>query len=102
MHELHCLQVLLLWTEITLPFFGLILPTGKTTMVKKLTNKLNGQKMSTPPPCLQPLRSHFDDQPIVLRRAYYGLGNYIAAREVERQIQFCPIIMDRLVPAAYL
>jgi UMP-CMP kinase 2 len=66
-------------------------------MVKKLTQKLNGQKMSTPPPCLHSFRDQFDDQPTVLRRAYYSLGNYIAACEVERLVQSCPVIMDRLV-----
>lgn len=69
--------------------------SGKTTMVKKLTQKLNGQKMSTPPPCLHSFRDQFDDQPTVLRRAYYSLGNYIAACEVERLVQSCPVIMDR-------
>jgi UMP-CMP kinase 2 len=66
-------------------------------MVKKLTQKLNGQTMSTPPPCLHSLRDQFDGQPTVLRRAYYSLGNYIAAYEVEKLVQSCPVIMDRLV-----
>lgn len=75
-------------------------PVGKTTMVKKLTNRLTGQKMSTPPFCLHSLRSYFDDQPIGLRRAYYGLGNYIAASEVDRLVQSCPVVMDRLVASS--
>jgi len=69
--------------------------SGKTTMVEKLTEKLNGQKMSTPPPCLLSLREQFDGQPTVLRRAYYSLGNYIAAYEVEKVVQSCPVVMDR-------
>ncbi|KDR18976.1 UMP-CMP kinase 2, mitochondrial-like [Zootermopsis nevadensis] len=69
--------------------------SGKTTMARKLTNKLSGQTMLTPPTCLHLLRSYFDDQPVGLRRAYYGLGNYIAAREVERLVQSCPVVMDR-------
>jgi hypothetical protein len=70
---------------------------GKTTMVEKLTQKLNGQKMSTPPTCLHSLRDQFDGQPTVLRRAYYSLGNYIAAHEVEKLVKSCPVVMDRLV-----
>lgn len=66
-------------------------------MVEKLTRKLNGQKMSTPPPCLLSLREQFDGQPTVLRRAYYSLGNYIAACEIEKVVQSCPVVMDRLV-----
>lgn len=69
-------------------------------MVKKLTNRLNGQKILTPPPCLHSLRNCFDDQPIGLRRAYYSLGNYIAAREVDGLVQSCPVIMDRLVASS--
>lgn len=78
----------------------MIVPIGKTTMVKKLTNRLSGQKMSTPPACLHSLRNYFDDQPIGLRRAYYSLGNYIAAREVDRLVQSCPVVMDRLVASS--
>jgi UMP-CMP kinase 2 len=75
----------------------MVVSAGKTTMVEKLTKKLNGQTMSTPPPCLHSLRDQFDGQPIVLRRAYYSLGNYIAAYEVEKVVQSCPVVMDRLV-----
>jgi hypothetical protein len=72
-------------------------------MVKKLTNVLHGQRMATPPPCLLSLRDQFCDQAVVLKRAYYGLGNYIAAREAERVTQTCPVIMDRLVaPTSFI
>ncbi|CAG2067603.1 unnamed protein product, partial [Timema podura] len=57
--------------------------SGKTTLSKKLSSKLNAKKMSTPPSCLLTLREKFDTHPIALRRAYYALGNYIAAAEIE-------------------
>ncbi|KAJ4432102.1 hypothetical protein ANN_20716 [Periplaneta americana] len=68
---------------------------GKTTNVKKLTEFLQGQTVSTPPNCMLPLRDHFNQQPAALKRAYYGLGNYIAGRHVETLLNSHAVIMDR-------
>nr|CAD7426808.1 unnamed protein product [Timema monikensis] len=69
--------------------------SGKTTLSKKLSSKLNAKKMSTPPSCLLTLREKFDTHPIALRRAYYALGNYIAAAEIEYLCHHTPVIVDR-------
>jgi hypothetical protein len=51
--------------------------------------------MSTPPkePAMLNARKYFDDQPESIRRAFYSLGNYLAAQEVINSKQ--PVIMDR-------
>jgi len=51
--------------------------------------------MATPPkfPALINARSFFDDQPENVRRAFYSLGNYLAAQEVINTSQ--PVVMDR-------
>lgn len=69
--------------------------SGKTTNVKKLTEFLHGWTVSTPPDCMLPLRDHFNQQPTALKRAYYGLGNYIAGRHVEKLLHSHAVIMDR-------
>ncbi|XP_035702674.1 UMP-CMP kinase 2, mitochondrial-like isoform X2 [Folsomia candida] len=69
--------------------------TGKTTLTKCLASKLNMKQISTPPklPEFQQARPFFDNQPESLRRAYYSLGNYLAAQDVVD----CkgPVVMDR-------
>lgn len=71
--------------------------TGKTTLTKCLASKLNMKQISTPPklPEFQQARPFFDNQPESLRRAYYSLGNYLAAQDVVD----CkgPVVMDRHV-----
>nr|CAD7573067.1 unnamed protein product [Timema californicum] len=75
---------------------SLLLPCKcKTTLSKKLSSKLNAKKMSTPPSCLLTLREKFDTHPIALRRAYYALGNYIAAAEIEYLCHHTPVVVDR-------
>jgi len=51
--------------------------------------------MSTPPkyPTVVNARKYFDDQNETMRRAYYSLGNYLAAQEIVTNQK--PVIMDR-------
>lgn len=64
-------------------------------MTKLLETKLKMKLLTTPPksPGFIEFRSFFDSQPEYLRRAFYSMGNYIAAQEVLS----CeaPVIMDR-------
>ncbi|XP_063241784.1 UMP-CMP kinase 2, mitochondrial-like [Bacillus rossius redtenbacheri] len=69
--------------------------TGKTTVTKKLSKALGATSRGTPPQCLLGLRDQFDKHPIQLRRAFYSLGNYIAADEVEVLRFRQPVVMDR-------
>jgi len=69
--------------------------TGKTTLTKYLSDSLGMKLISTPPklPEFQQARNFFDDQPESLRRAFYCLGNYLAAQDVIDVKQ--PVVMDR-------
>lgn len=54
--------------------------------------------MSTPPKNYDEFikaRDFFDGQEESFRRAYYSLGNYLAAHDVIKASQ--PVVMDRLV-----
>lgn len=68
---------------------------GKTTLTKYLSESLGMKLISTPPklPEFQQARNFFDDQPESLRRAFYCLGNYLAAQDVIDVKQ--PVVMDR-------
>ncbi|KAI5705022.1 hypothetical protein M8J75_011194 [Diaphorina citri] len=41
------------------------------------------------------LREKFDAHDSLLRRAYYSLGNYIAAQDIKQDLQKQPVVMDR-------
>lgn len=69
--------------------------SGKTTVSKKLATAINGVKCNTPPAVLQTLRPKFDAHPPILRRAYYALGNYVIAKQIEETLKFSPVILDR-------
>ncbi|XP_049767115.1 UMP-CMP kinase 2, mitochondrial-like [Schistocerca cancellata] len=69
--------------------------SGKTTIAKKLATALNGVRCKTPPTVLQTLRAKFDTHPPILRRAYYSLGNYVAAKEIEETLKYSSVILDR-------
>lgn len=64
-------------------------------MCKMASKKLKCVQVSTPPKSIQHLRVHFDQSEPKLRRAYYSLGNYIAAMEVEALLSKNHVIMDR-------
>ncbi|XP_076269363.1 UMP-CMP kinase 2, mitochondrial-like isoform X2 [Rhynchophorus ferrugineus] len=67
---------------------------GKTSMGKVLAKKLHIVKHTTPPESIKHLRSYFDDN-LMVRSAYYSLGNYIAALEIASILRDSPVIMDR-------
>lgn len=49
--------------------------------------------LQTPPKRISHFREFFDNQPESIRRAFYSLGNYLAARNVMKCTE--PVIMDR-------
>lgn len=49
--------------------------------------------MQTPPAEIAQFRDFFDNQPESVKRAYYSLGNYMAAGNVLKCTE--PVIMDR-------
>lgn len=67
---------------------------GKTTLGKRLAKKINATQWRTPPNSISHLRNLFDDNK-VLRTAFYSLGNYIAALEVQMILKYEPVVMDR-------
>ena len=76
--------------------------TGKTTLTEALQGSLGATRLYTPPPQITHLRAFFDALPEIVRRAYYSMGNYIVARDIIRECQSRPVIMDRFVHAIVL
>lgn len=68
--------------------------SGKSTVGCKFAKKINGVQWPTPPKSIQHLRRLFDGNKR-LKAAYYSLGNYIAALEVQIVLKNCPVVMDR-------
>ena len=75
--------------------------TGKSTLVEKLSSKINAIKLSCPPKIMIPsltegfARSHFDSLSALQRRAYYRFSNLVASEEVEKNIEKSHVVMDR-------
>uniref|UniRef100_A0A0A9WWY0 UMP-CMP kinase 2, mitochondrial n=1 Tax=Lygus hesperus TaxID=30085 RepID=A0A0A9WWY0_LYGHE len=71
--------------------------SGKSLLTKLTAKKLGGVKSSTPPESVKHLRPYFDGTGVdrVLRRAFYSLGNYLAARDLQRLLESSPVVMDR-------
>ncbi len=75
--------------------------TGKSTLVEKLTKRLNATLLQCPPRLEAPdlsdtdLRSYFDDRPPAQRRAYYRAANLIASEQAEIALQNGHVVMDR-------
>lgn len=70
---------------------------GKTTLVQGLASKLKGKNFTSPIEVIRPFRNFFDKQPEIVRRAYYSLGNYLAAELLARECERCPVVLDRCV-----
>ncbi|VEN44631.1 unnamed protein product [Callosobruchus maculatus] len=68
--------------------------SGKTTVGKRFSKKIHAQTWKTPPESTGHIRHLFDDHP-VLRTAYYSLGNYIAAYEIQPLLKHAPVLLDR-------
>ncbi|KAL3968880.1 hypothetical protein ACER0C_028837 [Sarotherodon galilaeus] len=69
--------------------------TGKTTLTESLKDTLGATLLPSPPECLSPWRARFDQEPPLIRRAFYALGNYITADQIGREGMKTPVIVDR-------
>ncbi|XP_062981894.1 UMP-CMP kinase 2, mitochondrial isoform X2 [Elgaria multicarinata webbii] len=69
--------------------------TGKTTVTQTLKDSLNAVLLRTPPPCVSRWRKIFDDEPTLIRRAFYALTNYIVASEIAKESMKSTVIVDR-------
>ncbi|XP_017267613.1 UMP-CMP kinase 2, mitochondrial [Kryptolebias marmoratus] len=69
--------------------------TGKTTLTESLRDTLGATLLRSPPQCLSPWRARFDQEPPLIRRAFYALGNYITAAQICQEGMKAPIIVDR-------
>ncbi|XP_039187864.1 UMP-CMP kinase 2, mitochondrial [Crotalus tigris] len=69
--------------------------TGKTTVTRFLKDSLNAVLLRTPPSCVSQWRKIFDDEPPLIRRAFYALTNYIVASEIAEESSKSPVILDR-------
>lgn len=69
--------------------------TGKTTLTESLKDTLGAALLRSPPQCLSPWRACFDQEPPLIRRAFYALGNYITAEQIGQEGMKTPVIVDR-------
>ncbi|XP_047466157.1 UMP-CMP kinase 2, mitochondrial [Mugil cephalus] len=69
--------------------------TGKTTLTESLRDTLGATLLRSPPQCLSPWRARFDQEPPLIRRAFYALGNYITAEQIGQEGMKAPVIVDR-------
>ncbi|KAM4626045.1 UMP-CMP kinase 2, mitochondrial [Polymixia lowei] len=69
--------------------------TGKTTLTESLREALGATLLRSPPQCLSPWRARFDQEPPLIRRAFYALGNYITAEQIGQEAMQTPVIVDR-------
>ncbi|XP_077166377.1 UMP-CMP kinase 2, mitochondrial [Paroedura picta] len=69
--------------------------TGKTTVTQSLTDSLNAALLRSPPACVSQWRKTFDDEPTLVRRAFYALTNYLVASEIAQESTKSPVIVDR-------
>ncbi|XP_028370626.1 UMP-CMP kinase 2, mitochondrial [Phyllostomus discolor] len=69
--------------------------TGKTTVTQAASESLKAVLLRSPPACVSQWREVFDDEPTIVRRAFYSLGNYIVASEIAEASARCPVIVDR-------
>ncbi|XP_037384457.1 LOW QUALITY PROTEIN: UMP-CMP kinase 2, mitochondrial [Talpa occidentalis] len=69
--------------------------TGKTTVTQAVAESLQAVLLRSPPACIGHWRQIFDEEPTIIRRAFYSLGNYIVATEIARASAASPVIVDR-------
>ncbi|XP_054422631.1 UMP-CMP kinase 2, mitochondrial [Pteronotus mesoamericanus] len=69
--------------------------TGKTTVTQAASESLQAALLRSPPACVSEWRKVFDDEPTIVRRAFYSLGNYIVASEIAEKSTTSPVIVDR-------
>ena len=70
--------------------------SGKTTLAKKLADRIGGIYYDSPPECIRDLRKSIitSDE---IRLQYYLLGNIIASEEVKRVLQTDHVVCDRYI-----
>lgn len=66
-------------------------------MTQAVSDALKAVLLKSPPACISQWRKIFDDEPTIVRRAFYSLGNYIVASEIARESIKSPVIVDRWV-----
>ncbi|KAG8512330.1 UMP-CMP kinase 2, mitochondrial [Galemys pyrenaicus] len=69
--------------------------TGKTTVTQAVSDSLKAVLLRSPPACISHWRQIFDEEPTIIRRAFYSLGNYIVASEIAKESVKSPVIVDR-------
>ncbi|XP_021102896.1 UMP-CMP kinase 2, mitochondrial isoform X2 [Heterocephalus glaber] len=69
--------------------------TGKTTVTRSISKELGAVLLQSPPSCMGQWRKIFDEEPSIIRRAFYSLGNYIVASEIAEESTRSPVIVDR-------
>ncbi|XP_029794437.1 UMP-CMP kinase 2, mitochondrial, partial [Suricata suricatta] len=69
--------------------------TGKTTVTRSVSETLGAVLLKSPPACISQWRQSFDDEPTIIRRAFYSLGNYIVASEIAKESVTSPVVIDR-------
>ncbi|XP_049640485.1 LOW QUALITY PROTEIN: UMP-CMP kinase 2, mitochondrial [Suncus etruscus] len=69
--------------------------TGKTTVTQSVSDSLKAVLLKSPPAYIGQWRKIFDDEPTIIRRAFYSLGNYIVASEIAKASTKSPVIVDR-------
>lgn len=72
-----------------------VCPAGKTTVTQSVSDSLKAALLKSPPACISQWRKIFDDEPTIIRRAFYSLGNYIVASEIAKESTKSPVIVDR-------
>ncbi|XP_036119326.1 UMP-CMP kinase 2, mitochondrial [Molossus molossus] len=69
--------------------------TGKTTVTQAVSDALKAVLLKSPPASISQWRKVFDDEPTIIRRAFYSLGNYIVASEIAKASVTSPVVVDR-------
>lgn len=88
-------SVVLFFRPITNYLVAVSCCSGKTTLTESLQKALGAALLKSPPQCLGPFRQLFDSEPPVIRRAFYALGNYITAAQIQRDSSQRSVIVDR-------
>ncbi len=68
---------------------------GKTTVGKKLSERINGTYYYTPPVKIHSIRELADNSTPTIRCYYYMLGNLIASKDFERLLKTSHVVSDR-------
>ena len=64
-------------------------------MTQSVSDSLKAVLLKSPSSCISQWRKIFDDEPTVIRRVFYFLGNYVVASEVAKESAKSPVFVDR-------